>query len=260
MKSIVVKMLLLIALLYGSITYMLYSTQEKKIFLSNNLKECTLTKAKEIKFKTSDGFILDGAYLENRKNLPLVLYFGGNAENSKCFINNISSKLKGYNFISFNYPGYLKSEGKSSEKTILKYALEIYNKYKAPIVMGRSLGTAIATYVASKENIKSLILITPLDSILNIAKSKFPYLPVSYILKHKFQADIWMQNVQANVAVILVENENIIPKKSIENILSKIKNLKYKDTIKGANHSNLYNYPQTIKVLQKALDTLELKK
>ncbi len=258
MKNIVLRMLLFIILLYAGATYMLYSTQDSKIFVTSHLEKCNLTKAKEISFKTTDGITLKGAAITHSKNAPLVLYFGGNAENVECFVENVASKIPEYNFIAFNYPGYDKSQGKPTQERILKYALEIYKKYNPDIVIGRSLGSAVAIYVASKEPVKKLVLITPIDSILNIAKSKFPYLPISLLLKHKFEADKWIENVNANVALILVENENIVPKKNLENILSKIKNIKFKKEIKDVNHNNLYNSPKTIEVLKEAVDSLKI--
>jgi len=257
MKSIVLKMLLFIILLYTGATYMLYSTQDEKVFVRKHLSECNVSKAKPISFQTNDGLTLEGAYLEQSKDAPLVLYFGGNAENVLCFIENIASKIKGYNFVAFNYPGYGKSEGKPSQEKILKYTLELYKKYQPSIVAGRSLGSTVATYVASKEPVQKLLLITPIDSIVNIAKSKFPYLPIGLLLKHPFEADKWMQNVQAKVAVVLVEDENIVPQKNQEQLLKAIKNLTFKKVIKGVNHNNLYNFPQTIQTLQEALDSLK---
>ncbi len=257
MKSIVIKMLLFIVLLYVGATYMLYSTQDKKIFLKSRVKDCNLTAAKSVTFKTSDNIVLDGAFIEHAKNLPLVLYFGGNASNAKCFIERVASKIDSYNFIAFNYPGYGKSQGNPSQKKILQYALELYNKYHPDIVAGRSLGSAVATYLASKEKVEKLLLITPIDSIRNIAKNKFGYLPVDFIIKHPFDADRWMPNVEADVAVLLVSNENIVPKESVKNIISKIKHLKFKKVIEGVNYSNLFEYPQTLQALKEALGALQ---
>jgi esterase/lipase len=260
MKSIVLKMLFFIIVLYAGVNYLLYSTQESKIFLTKYIKECNLSSAKLVHFRTSDNINLEGAYFEHKKGAPLVLYFGGNAEDVKCFIQNVSSKIDGYNFIAFNYPGYAKSEGKPSEEKILQYALELYKKYHPDIVAGRSLGSAVAIYVASKEPIEKLLLITPIDSIENIAKSKFPYLPISLILKHKFQAIKWVESIQAKVALLLVENENVVPRESVENILNATSNIVFKKVIKGANHKNIYEVENTISAIKEALKALKEQK
>jgi len=258
MKTMVFKMLFLILALYIGASYYLYSTQEDKVFNRKNVQKVEPKVAKKIEFKTSDGTILEGALVKNGTNLPLVLYFGGNGSNVINFLDNTAVKIKDFNFIGFNYPDYGNSQGKPTQDVVLKYANEIYKKYNPDIVAGRSLGTAVAINVAYKNRAKKLLLITPIDSILNIAKAKYPFLPVSLLLKEKFQADIWAKELKdTKVAVILVENENIVPKKSIENILSSLKNIVYKTTIKDANHMNIYSKENIADELEKALKALK---
>ena len=230
-----------------------YIIQDNKIFNKKYAKPYTPKKAKLIYFKTSDNILLEGGYVENKKNAPLVLYFSGNANNVLEFLDNIAIKIKNFNFIGFNYPGYAGSEGKPCERCILKYAMQIFDKYKPDILIGRSLGTAIATYVSSKREIQKLILITPFDSIEHIAKIKYPLLPVSLMLKHKFKEIDWIKKVKAPVYVILAENENLIPKKCVENLLKNIPNLKSVKVIKNATHGNILQNEETIDVLKSFL-------
>jgi len=226
-----------------------YLTQDNKIFNKKFAKKYIPKKAKLIYFKTSDNILLEGGYVENKKNGPLVLYFSGNANNVLEFLDNIATKIKNFNFIGFNYPGYARSQGKPCERCILKYACEIFDKYKPEIIIGRSLGSAVATYVASKREIKKLILITPFDSIEEIAKIKYPFLPLKLILKHKFKEIDWIKKVKAPVYVILAENENLIPKKCIENLLINIPNLKSIKVIKNSTHIDILQHETIIKIL-----------
>jgi len=256
MKAMVLKMLFLILVLYIGASYYLYSTQTQKVFNKSRVKKIEPKIAKKIEFKTSDGTVLEGAFVKNGENLPLVLYFGGNGSNVINFLDDLASKIEGYNFIAFNYPGYANSQGSPNQEIVLKYANEIYKKYNPDIIAGRSLGSAVAINVAAKNQAKKLLLITPIDSILNIAKAKYPYLPVSILLKEKFQADIWAKDLNAKIAVILVENENIVPKKSVQNILSSLNNIVFKTTIKGANHLDIYSH-NIDKELSNALKALK---
>jgi hypothetical protein len=257
MKTMVLKMLFLIVVLYIGACYFLYSTQVDKVFNKKHVETITPTKAKLIKFKTSDNTTLEGAFVNNGDNLPLVLYFSGNASNVIGFLDDTATKIKDYNFVGFNYPGYANSQGSPSQERVLKYANEIYAKYKPQIVAGRSIGTAVAINVAAKNSATKLLLITPIDSILNIAKSRYPYLPVSMLLKHKFQADIWAKNLKAKTSVILVEDENIVPKKSLDNILNILKDkIVFKTTLKELNHINIYS-KDISKSIKEALDALK---
>ncbi len=253
MKSLILILLSGILLYFGAVIY-LYVTQDNKIFNRKWAKPYEPTIAKKITFKTSDGIVLEGAYIENGKNLPLVLYFSGNANNVIEFVDKTASKIKHYNFIGFNYPGYAGSKGKPCEKCILKYALEIFDKYKPEIIIGRSLGSAVAAYVASKRKIKKLVLITPFDSIVNIAKSRYPFLPVEKLVKYKFNEVKWIKNIKAPVNVLLVKNDNVVPQKNISNLLKNIKNLNKKTVVSGIKHGNIYEYKNFNKILTELLN------
>ena len=245
--------LIVIVLVYFIGMAYLYFTQENKIFQRHYSKDYTPIHAQKTYFTTTDGLKLEGAYLENKKDAPLVLYFSGNANNVIEFIDKIGPKIKDYNFIGINYPGYANSEGRPCEECILKYALEIYDKYKPDILIGRSLGSAVATYVASKREVKKLVLITPFDSIENVAKAKYPFYPISLLLKHKFPEYKWIKKVKAPVALLLLKNDDIIPQKSIENLLHNIPNKDKIIEIEGVKHGFIYDYPGIDKVINELL-------
>lgn len=247
------KIFIIVFLLYVLGGLYLYFIQDKKVFQRHFAKIYTPIIAKEIEFITSDGIKLKGAYLENKKNAPLVLYFSGNANNAIEFVDKIAPKLKNYNFIAFNYPGFANSEGKPSEKSILKYALEIYDRYKPDIVMGRSLGSAVASYVASKRDVKGVVLVTPFDSIENIAKSKYPIYPISLLLKHKFKEYEFISKTKAPVVVVALEDDDLIPKSSLKNLLKHIPNLKDVIYFSGVKHGFIYEYEKIVEILNKAL-------
>ncbi len=253
MKKFVYLLLLGIIGYFGAVIY-LYLTQDNKIFNRKWAKPYEPKIARKVYFYTSDGIKLEGAFTENGKNLPLVLYFSGNANNVIVFLEKTAPKIKNYNFIGFNYPGYAGSEGKPCEKCILKYALEVFDSYRPGIVMGRSLGSAVAAYVASKRDIKKLVLITPFDSIVNIAKSRYPFLPVENLVKYKFNEAEWIKQTNVPVSILLVKNDDVIPQKSIDNLLNNIPDLHKKVVISGVKHGNIYEYKDIEKVIEKLLN------
>ena len=230
-----------------------YFTQDKKIFNRIWAVPVEVKNVKKVFFKTSQGCVLEGGYLKNVKNGKLVLYFGGNANNVFEFLDNIAPNLKRYNFISFNYPGYSNSECTPSEEGILKAAVEIYDKYKPDIIMGRSLGSAVAAYTAFKKNPEGVLLVTPFDSIAEIAKDKYPFLPVGILLKHKFEEYKWIGKYKGKVNVLLVEKDDIIPEKSIEKLLKSIPDLQ--KTVKiNTSHSDVYKHKEIFKILDNLLN------
>ncbi len=242
--------------IYIAACFYLYFIQNQKIFNRKWAKPYTPKKAKIIYFKTSDGVKLEGAYTKNAEFLPLVLYFGGNANNVIEFLDKIAPKIKGFNFLGFNYPGYAGSEGTPSEKKILKYASEIFKKYRPDFVIGRSLGTAVAAYLASKYKFKGLLLITPFDSIEHIAKIKYPLFPIDLLLKYKFKEAEFIKKSGIPTVVIALKNDDIIPKVCLENLLKNIRNLKDIIWLDGVKHGEIYTYPDIYKIIRNSLEKL----
>jgi len=231
----------------------LYFAQESLIFKKQYAKPYIPLKAEVISFQTSDGITLEGSFVKHGKDLPLVLYFGGNASNVLYFLDNVATKIKNYNFIAFNYPGYGNSKGTPSQENILKYALEITKKYKPDILIGRSLGTAVASYVTSKIAIKKLVLITPFDSIESIAQNRYPIFPIKLLLKHPFRELEYLKNSKAStINALFVQKDEVIPKKSIENLQ---KSIEFNRSITiDASHNWIYEYPTIDKIIKKLLE------
>ena len=249
------KILFALILIYFTISIYFYFIQDKKIFKKQYAKEYIPNITKEIYFKTDDGIILQGGFTKNGENLPLVLYFSGNANNVLEFLDKTAPKIKNYNFIGFNYPGYAKSEGKPTEKAILKYADEIYRKYKPNFIIGRSLGSAVASYLASKHQFKGLLLITPFDSIEHLAQKKYPFLPIKILLKHKFNAII-IKESKIPTSIIAIKNDDLIPNECLENLIKNIHNLKKIFWLENIKHGEIYNYEKIDKIIKKGLDIL----
>lgn len=251
-----IKFLLFFFSVYVLICVYLYLIQDKKVFNKKWAKPIEPKIAEKISFTASDGICLEGAITKNGENLPLVLYFGGNANNVIEFLDKVATKIKNFNFLGFNYPGYAKSQGKPCERCIEKYALEIFDKYKPDYLIGRSLGTTVASFVASKRNVKGIVLITPFDSIENIAKSKYPIFPVSLLLKYKFNEAEFISKTNVPVAVIALKHDDVIPQNALKNLLKHVKNLKKVVFLDGVKHGFIYEHPKIVEVLKKSLNSL----
>jgi uncharacterized protein len=76
-------------------------------------------------------------------------------------------------------------------------------------IMGRSLGTGIATYLLSQREVPGVILITPYDSMLSIAHEKYPYFPTSLLLKHPLES-IHYASLRPNIVIIFYAGKDIV--------------------------------------------------
>lgn len=224
---------------------------------------------KEIKID-NDGKLIHGWFYNNGKTgeeAPLLLFFGGNAQNSSntclSFLqSDIYQYFNGYNFMIVDYPSYGLSEGKISDITMFDTALKTYD-YATQledvdedkiVVMGYSIGTGVATYTASQRNVNGLILLSPYDEALSLyndtlnifhgplkvlAKYKFksieyaPDVKVAPIIFTSYADEVINYNDSLNLANYFNEVEDII-------ILDKVKHAYYFSQEEVLNKINAY--------------------
>jgi len=173
-----------------------------------------------------------------------ILYFGGNAE---AVVYNAADYIKDFpdhTIYLVNYRGYGGSSGSPDEQALYSDALYIYDQIKSKhhnvSVIGRSLGSGIATYIASKRSIKKMILITPFDSIENIAGSLYPMFPISFLLKDKFNSAGRVNEITAPTLIVLAEHDNVIPLKNSMRLINTfpVSQISVK-TIKNTGHNSI---------------------
>ena len=105
-------------------------------------------------------------------------------------------------------------------------------EYHADIhIIGRSLGSGVATYLASKRPIDKLILVTPFDSIESVAQDKFPLYPMSIMIKDRYDSIGRVSKITATKTLIIIgEKDEVIPNKHSQRlhdafVISKVKSL-----------------------------------
>lgn len=151
-----------------------------------------------------------------------VIYFGGNSEDVGFTLSSIAKSLPGKDLYFVNYRGYGGSTGSPTESGLFTDSLAVYDlvqKGHANIaVVGRSMGTGVAVYLASVRKVDKLVLVTPYDSIENVAKHQFPYFPISLLLKDKFDSTSRVKDVSAKSLLIIAEKDEVIPRQNSDTL------------------------------------------
>jgi pimeloyl-ACP methyl ester carboxylesterase len=183
-----------------------------------------------------------------------LFYFGGNANNALEFLH--LAKDFGVNIVAMNYPGYGNSKGKPSQKSLFEAALKVFDRFKNDrnILLGRSLGTAVAAYVASKRKADKVILITPYHSITHLAKLRYPIFPVKLLVRHPFETWRYIQKVDAPVYVMLAERDETTPLATFKKLRPYIKNLREVVTIPKSDHGNILEFEEVRKILKRWIE------
>ena len=162
------------------------------------------------------------------------------------------------------YRGYGNSTGEPNEDSLYGDALYVFDQVKAHhqqiSLMGRSLGSGIATYVAANRQVEKLILITPYDSIVNVAKGAYWMFPVSLLIKDKFQSIKWVKNISAKTYIFVAENDKVIPRERSEQLIAQFTDQLMGSTlVSGAGHNDISLYPEYVTELKKALSNNNIK-
>ena len=159
--------------------------------------------------------------INNNENNITILYFSGNAFNisHRLFHVDVFNQLN-INVFMFDYKGYGLSTGSIENKQSFFKSSEVAYDFlidsldipsDSIIFWGYSLGSPIATELASKKNHLGIICESPLISINKISKELFPYLPFSFINKYDFDINNHINKSNSPVLLIHSKDDNVIP-------------------------------------------------
>lgn len=90
-------------------------------------------------------------------------------------------------------------------------------------VIGRSLGSGVAVYVASQRPVERLVLVTPYGSLAAVAAEHYPFMPVNWLLRDKFESGSYAPRVSAPTTIVAAENDEVIPKATTEALRSRFR-------------------------------------
>lgn len=147
-----------------------------------------------------------------------VIYFGGNAEDVSAGLPEVSAAFPDTAAFLMHYRGYGGSSGSPTEATLQKDALALFDKVHAKhsnvVVIGRSLGTGVAIRLAAQRPVARLVLVTPYDSLQDLAASQFPFFPVRWLLADKYESWRYASLVTAPTTIVAAEHDEVIPRSS----------------------------------------------
>ena len=218
----------------------------------------------EIALQGADGTKLFGWFVrEQEGRAPLVIYFGGNAEEISWFIGE-AKQLAGRSVLSVNYRGYGRSEGDPGEKALFADALAVFDAAAARadvdahkiVLMGRSLGSGVAVYVASQRPVAGLVLVTPFDSLVEVGADHYPFLPVRWLLRHRFDSLSLAPSIKSPVLMIAAGRDSIVPARHARRLYEAWGGPHEWLELPGAGHNDVDAHPEYWNSIRNFLDQL----
>lgn len=228
LRSRIVEILKVLALAavagYAGVVLLAWLGQERLLFYPRPVESKPVVpegwRAEEVAFTARDGTRLAGVLaLPPNPKPPLVIYFGGNAEE----VTSLAAMSRDYYAdraaLYVNYRGYGASEGKPGEKILVSDGLELFDwaakrgdiDASRIAVHGRSLGTGVAVQVAAARPARCIVLTSPFLSAREVAKELYPWLPVTLLMRHPFDSAARAPAMKTPALFIMGTADTLVP-------------------------------------------------
>jgi pimeloyl-ACP methyl ester carboxylesterase len=197
------------------------------------------------------------------KSRTLILGFGGNAWNAQDVAEYLHGLFPDEETVVFHYRGYRPSRGSPSAEALIADAPLVYDaavKRVRPgkvIAVGFSIGSGVAATLAGTRRLDGLILVTPFDSLREVAQSMYPWLPIGPLFAHEIDAASPLERTDVPVAIIAAQRDEIVPGARTDALKSRVRNLVFERAIAGAGHNDIYARSDFHEAMHEALDRLE---
>ena len=213
--------LLLVPLLaYLALCVLMFLGQRSQIYFP--VRESQAAGATVLRLASGDANLK--IWVVSRPGPRAIVYFGGNAEDVGGNLTEFTAAFPGHTLYFVNYRGYAGSSGTPSEAGLLADATVVYDQLRqrhAEIsVIGRSLGSGVAVHLASVREVHRLVLVTPFDSMVNVARAHFRYLPVGLLMRDRYESASRVPTVRAPTLVLIAGSDEIIPRARSEALVS----------------------------------------
>lgn len=235
----------------GLLFAVLYFMQDRLLYFPERMTLGRLVKisklANVVMWPTADeaykGFLWEPL---DEGNGGTVVVFHGNAGDavSRTYYSMALGRL-GYRVLLLEYPGYGGRDGKLGEESFVADACETvrmaHEDFGRPIYfIGESLGAGVASATAAscQHPVDGIALITPWDALPDLAQSKYWFLPIRWIVKDQFDSVSNLRSYPGPVAILLAEQDTLIPPKHAERLYSALPEPKQLWTFADSDHNN----------------------
>jgi pimeloyl-ACP methyl ester carboxylesterase len=213
-------------IIYAIACVVLFFAQDRIIFLPDTLPEDYVFRAgEEVEIEVEDGVSLNYLWLKEPNSRGVIFYLHGNRGSLRRCLHQ-ANQMDGndYDIFLHDYRGYGKSDGViRSEDQIHKDNQKVYDFLKQHypeekiVLVGYSLGSGMASYLASKNNPQQLFLLAPYYSMIDIKDRRAPIIP-DFLLKYQFKSFDFLKNVKMPITLFHGTRDNVIPYDSSEKL------------------------------------------
>jgi pimeloyl-ACP methyl ester carboxylesterase len=238
-RKALVRLALLASSAYVLTAVWLYRSQRRLLYFPQPL----LANPRAAWFAIESQGVRRHGWIINPGHRKALLYFGGNRESVEQDDDFFRRTLPRTSVYLIPYRGFSGNPGSPSEQALFADALFDYDyiaaRHASVDVMGRSLGSGVAVYVAVNRPVARLVLTTPYDSIQSLAQEKYPLFPMRLILEDKFESWRRVPSIEAKTLVLVAENDLVVPRASTNRLISQFRVRPNVLVINNSDHSTI---------------------
>jgi hypothetical protein len=163
---------------------------------------------------------------------------------------------------TFHYRGYAPSTGRPSAQALLSDSALVFDSLQQAhprgrvVALGFSIGSAVAAHLARHRTVAGLILVTPFDSLEELARDFYWWAPVGLLLRHRMPTADFVRGSRVPTALIVAERDTIVPARRSMALRAAIANLVFESAV-DAGHNDLYGQPAFAAAMREALARIE---
>lgn len=255
MRRTLLTWLTLPVLAYLGVCALLYFNQRGMVYFP----QLTRVPAGETSFSLArDGITLRG-WSAHRDQRDAIIYFGGNAEDVRGMSLRLAEWFPDRTHYVLAYRGYGASDGEPSEAALLADGVALFDRARQQhpsgrvSVIGRSLGTGVAGYVASQRNVDGLVLVTPFDSLVSVAQGHYPWLPVRWLATERFETQRHLAGYDRPVLVVRAGRDRVVPPGHADRLAAALPGSRVHD-VPEASHESVISGADTVEAIVSFLD------
>jgi fermentation-respiration switch protein FrsA (DUF1100 family) len=209
--------LAILGFLYGRQRPLLYGNGIGRVTVTPD--SVGLSQAQSFTLSTPDGALLSMWFVPpNNNTSPVFLYFHGKEGSLRQRAGRIKAmSATGSGVLALDYRGFGASTGSPTEAGLYSDGETAYRwlaarvEPKRIVLMGESLGTGIAVWLASRQPAAALILQSPYTSVADLAARSYPLFPVRLLMQDQFHSDLLIDKVHMPVLIQHGEKDTIVP-------------------------------------------------
>ncbi|WP_157100923.1 alpha/beta hydrolase [Salisediminibacterium beveridgei] len=264
----------LVGLFIGIQFLMVVWNQEDQLFFETTISEQHQDEAaenaaiEEIRLTTADQEELHG-WLRHPVDaadepMPLLLYFGGNAE-EKTQAALSHDWIEGYRIAFINYRGYGLSSGSPGENELFADSELIFDRLverddvseDQVVSFGRSMGSAPATHLATARDLAGTILAAPYDSRVRVQEHRHPWLPIGPFIRHPFEVSTMAEEIGSPLLILTGTDDQVIPPEHSAVTADSWQGEVTANQYEGFGHNDMQMHPDYQGDIQAFLDELQ---